>query len=177
MRPVDRGLDTELGEPKYARLEFERRWLVNRAARAALPEAFVTLIDDLYIAGTRLRLRQMRRAGLDETKWKLTKKYESDDPSARPIVTAYLTDSEYVLLRTLPGKTLRKRRVHFEHEGRWWSLDLFEDQLAGLEMIECEAEDRAALASLNPPDWVLREVTDLPHWQGGALAANGTPED
>jgi CYTH domain-containing protein len=177
VRPVDRGLDTELDQPKYARLEFERRWLVDRAARPALSDAFVTLIDDLYIAGTRLRLRQMRRPDLAETKWKLTKKYECDEPCARPIVSAYLTESEYELLRTLPGDELCKRRLHFEHEGRWWSLDLFEGPLAGLEIVECEAEDRTALAELSPPDWVLREVTDLPHWQGGALAANGIPED
>ncbi|MCA1661848.1 MAG: hypothetical protein LC648_06685 [Novosphingobium sp.] len=177
MIPVDRGLDAELGDPKHARLELERRWLVNTAARPPLPDAFVTEIDDLYIAGTRLRLRQMRRTVPAETKWKLTKKYQCDDPCARPIVTAYLTASEYALLRALPGHELRKRRLHFEHEGRWWSLDLFGGPLAGLEIVECEAEDRTALAALSPRDWVLREVTQLAQWQCGALAVNGIPED
>jgi CYTH domain-containing protein len=55
---------------------------------------------------------------------------------------------------------------------------VFEGPLEGLEMIECEAEDEAALASLAPPDWALREVTRLPQWQCGALARAGMiPED
>ena len=177
MIPVDRGLDTEMGEPKYARIERERRWLVDAAARPDLEDVYVTHIADRYIAGTRMRLRRMHRADLGEIKWKLTKKYECADPQARPIVTTYLTEPEYALLRGLPARDLIKRRLHFRHRGEYWSLDVFEGALTGLELIECEAPDEAALARLEPPDWVLREVTDLPHWQGGALAANGIPEE
>ena len=177
MTPVNRGLDTELGEPKYARIERERRWLVDVAARPGVDDGFVTHIADRYIDGTRMRLRRMERPDLGETKWKLTKKYECADPKARPIVTTYLTEPEYVLLSALPARELVKRRLHLVHRGEYWSLDVFEGALAGLELVECEAPDEAALAGLQPPDWVLREVTDLPHWQGGALAANGIPED
>ena len=177
MTPVNRGLDTEIGDPKYARLERERRWLVDTAARPALPDAFLTCVDDRYIEGTRMRLRQMRRPDLGETKWKLTKKYECADPSVRPIVTAYLTEPEYQRLSSLPANELAKRRFHFIHEDRYWSLDCFDGLLAGLEIVECEAADDAELAALTPPDWVLREVTDLAQWQCGALAACGMPED
>ena len=52
--------------------------------------------------GTRLRLRRMTRPAIGEVIWKLTKKYECDDPSARPIVTSYLTEAEYRVLRALP---------------------------------------------------------------------------
>ena len=177
MNPVDRGLDTELGEPKYARFELERRWLVDPAARPELADAFVTHIDDRYLDGTRMRLRRMRRPDLGETKWKLTKKYECDEARARPIVTTYLTVGEYDLLLALPGRDLAKRRLHFRHHGSWWSLDLFEGPLSGLEMLECEAGDRAELDALAPPDWVLREVTDWPQWQCGALARDGRPSE
>ena len=177
MIPHNRGPDSEMGEPKYARIERERRWLVDAAARPDLDGAFVTHIADRYIDGTRMRLRRMERPDLGETKWKLTKKYECADPQARPIVTTYLTESEYALLCALPARELVKRRLHFRHRGEFWSLDVFGGALAGLELAECEAPDEAALASLEPPDWVLHEVTDLPHWQGGALAANGIPED
>ena len=178
MIPLNRGLDTEMGEPKYARIERERRWLVDTAARPALPDAWVTQIDDRYLAGTRMRLRRMERTDLGETKWKLTKKYECADPSARPIVSVYLTEPEYGLLRSLPAHELVKRRLHFTHRGQLWSLDVFAGALAGLELVECEAPDEAALTRLQPPEWVLREITDLPHWQGGALAAaQAIPED
>nr|WP_166176523.1 hypothetical protein [Altererythrobacter segetis] len=175
---VNRGLDDETGEPRYARTEFERRWLVDPAARPALDGQWMTIIDDRYIDGTRMRLRRMTRPDLGEVKWKLTKKYECSDPSARPIVTSYLTEAEYDVLAALPARELTKRRYHLPLGGRYWSLDLFEGPLLGLEMIECEADDEAALAALVPPDWALHEVTHLPQWQCGALAsASAIPED
>ena len=170
MIPEIRGLDTETGEPKYARLELERRWLVDRAERPRLDGAFTTLIEDRYIDGTRMRLRRMSRPDLGETKWKLTKKYECDDPSARPIVTSYLTHSEYRLLRALPARELVKLRHHLELDGLWWSLDVFEGALAGLEVLEIEASDTGALAALVPPVWTTKEITHDPRYQCGSLA-------
>lgn len=173
----NRGLDEETGEPKYARIEWERRWLVGKG-RPSLDGQWMTIIDDRYIEGTRMRLRRMTRPDLREVKWKLTKKYECADPSARPIVTSYLTEAEYDLLRALPARELVKRRYHLPFDGRYWSLDVFEGPLRGLATIECEADDEAELAALVPPDWALREVTHLPQWQCGALAAAGAiPED
>jgi CYTH domain-containing protein len=168
--PEIRGLDTETGDPKYARTEFERRWGVDKAARPALDGAYMTLIEDRYVDGTRLRLRRMSRPDLGETKWKLTKKYACQDASARPIVTAYLTASEYEVLRALPARELVKRRYHLELDRRWWSLDVFEGALAGLELVEVEAEDESALAALVPPAWATKEVTHDPRFQGGSLA-------
>lgn len=170
---INRGLEEEMGEPKYARFELERRWLVDKDNRPPLDSHRMTLIEDRYIEGTRLRLRRMTRSGLDEVKWKLTKKYECSDPSARPIVTAYLIEAEYELLLALPAHPLTKRRYPLPFEGRYWSLDVFEGRLQGLETIECEADDEGALAALVPPDWALREVTHLPQWQCGSLAAAG----
>ncbi|THD36185.1 MAG: hypothetical protein E7773_09715 [Sphingomonas sp.] len=174
---VDRGIDEETGEPKYARVELERRWRIDPAVRPPLNDACVTIINDRYIDGTRLRLRRMYRPDLGETKWKLTKKYECAEARARPIVTAYLTEQEYDLLCVLPARPLAKRRHHVRWDGRWWSVDLFEGAFAGLELIEVEAEDRATLDALVPPGWAGREVTDDPRYQGGALAAQGLPED
>lgn len=177
MIPEIRGLDTETGEPKYARIEFERRWLVDRPARPSLDGARMTLIEDRYIDGTRMRLRRMSRPDLGETKWKLTKKYESDDPAARPIVTSYLTASEHALLTALPARELVKRRFHLPIGGVWWSLDVFEGALAGLELVEAEAADAAALAALVPPPWATKEVTHDARYQCGALAqTNAIPE-
>ena len=170
MIPEIRGLDTETGDPKYARIEFERRWLVDKAARPALDGTWTTRIEDRYIDGARLRLRRMSRPDLGETKWKLTKKYECADASARPIVTSYLTAPEYDLLRALPARELAKTRHHLEIGGHWWSLDLFEGALAGLELVESEAADAAALAALVPPPWATKEVTHDPRYQGGSLA-------
>ena len=172
---VDRGLDTEAGESKYARFELERRWLVDTAARAPLDGMTCTVIEDRYIAGTRLRLRRMTSG--QRTVLKLTKKYDTQRPEARPIVTTYLTEDEHALFAALPAHPMRKRRYHFPLEGRYWSLDLFEGRLKGLELIEVEAPDDAALATLVPPSWVTKEVTHDARYQCGALAqSNVSPE-
>jgi CYTH domain-containing protein len=175
MIPAIRGLDTETGDPKYARTEFERRWLVDKAERPALTGLWSTRIEDLYIDGTRVRLRRMSRPELGEIKFKLTKKYECADASARPIVTAYLTEAEYELLRVLPAHALVKTRYHISIDGHWWSLDVFD---SGLELVESEADDAAALAALVPPPWATTEVTHDPRYQGGSLArADAVPSN
>jgi len=165
---VDRGLDTEAGDPKYARFELERRWLVDRATRPSLDGLHPVLIEDRYLDGTRLRLRRMTRG--TRTVLKLTKKYDTDRSEARPIVTAYLTEAEHRVFADLPARAMRKRRYAFPIDGRTWSLDLFEGVLAGLELVEAEAADEAALAALVPPPWAAKEVTHDPRYQCGALA-------
>jgi CYTH domain-containing protein len=170
MIPENRGLDTETGEPKYARLELERRWLVDAAGRPDLEGAWQTRIEDRYIDGTRMRLRRMSRPDLGEVKFKLTKKYECDDPAVRPIVTSYLTGREYEVLRALPARELVKTRYHLPIDGRFWSLDLFDGPLAGLELVETEADDLTGLAALVPPPWAAKEVTHDARYQCGALA-------
>ena len=164
---VDRGLDTEMGDPKYARFELERRWLADPTARPVLDGASVTLIEDRYIEGTRLRLRRMTR-GL-RVVLKLTRKYETERPEARPVVTAYLTEVEYDVLAALPARALTKRRYQVPVDGISWSLDVFEDALTGLELFQIEAADEAALAALVPPPWATKEVTHDPRYQCGSL--------
>lgn len=172
---ADRGLDTETGDPKYARLELERRWLVDSAARPGLDDASVTLIEDRYIDGTRMRLRRMTRGA--RVVHKLTKKYDTDRPEARPVVTTYVTETEYAVFAALPARALRKCRYHLPVDGVFWSLDLFGGPLAGLELVEIEAADDAALAALVPPPWATKEVTHDPRYQCGSLVqALAVPE-
>jgi len=172
----DRGLDAELASLKYARPELERRWRVDPARRPPVEAFDFVDIDDRYLAGTRLRLRRMTRND-GWTACKLTKKYDSERPEARPIVTTYLTEAEYTLFAALPAHPMRKRRYHVPFAGRYWSLDLFAEPLEGLELIEVEAADEAALAALVPPSWVAKEVTHDARYQCGALAqSNIIPE-
>lgn len=170
---VDRDLEAELASLKYARPELERRWRVDPARRPSIDNlAFVT-IEDRYLTGTRMRLRRMMRSD-GWTAWKLTKKYETDRPEARPIVTAYLTEAEYALFADLPGIPLRKLRYHVAIDDRCWSLDRFEGPLTSLEVVEVEAADEAALAALVPPPWATKEITQDPRYQCGALAHTQT---
>ena len=77
-----RGLREEMSQPKYAHLERERRWLVDRQSRPSLEGCSMTIIEDRYISGTRMRLRRMTRPDVGRVVLKLTKKYETSAPSA-----------------------------------------------------------------------------------------------
>lgn len=162
--------------PKYAHIERERRWLVDPGRRPPLDDLPHILIEDLYIDGTRLRLRRMVD-GAAVTTCKLTKKYEAADPTARAIVTAYLTTDEYAVFARLPGRRIAKRRYAIECDGRRFSLDRFDGALAPLELLEIEWLDSAGLHAIAAPEWTRREVSHDPAYQGAALAAYGQPKE
>jgi CYTH domain-containing protein len=166
----------EAEAPKYAHLERERRWRVNPARRPSLPEASL-LVEDRYIDETRLRLRRVTEMATGRKALKLTKKYEADDPLARPIVTAYLTDAEYAVFESLPARGLAKQRYHVKEGEHGFILDCFLGPLAGLELTEIECADDAGLRALLPPLWAGREVSHDPRYQGGMLALHGLPEN
>ena len=165
--------EDEAGTPKYAHSEIERRWLVNVGEAERLGPDQPIAITDRYIRGTRMRLREMRRDS--QTVWKLTKKYECDDPLIRPIVTIYLTAAEFALLADLPADVLRKQRYRLPTGGVDYSLDRFEGTLGGLMLAELESADATWLRALPDPPWALRDITCEQRYQGGELAINGRP--
>lgn len=169
---VMRTLALEIASPKYAQIERERRWLVDPSRRPDLSQLPHILIEDRYIVGTRLRLRRTTSSATGVVTLKITKKYESDDPRARALVTTYLTVGEYDLFATLSACSLQKQRYSVDG----FSLDRFAGTLAGLELAERECPDDMTLRALAAPDWVLREVTHEDCYTGGALATNGYPE-
>lgn len=74
------------------------------------------------------------------------------------------------MLAVLPGWPLRKRRYTVGHEGRNFSVDVFEGPLAGL--VVCEAEDQSpeAIRRRVFPPWASREITADPFFSGANLA-------
>lgn len=159
----------EAAAPKYSHVERERRFLVDRARLPALRDAHV-LIEDRYLIGTRCRLRRMTDSVSGATAWKLAKKYEADDPLARPMVNAYLTVKEYAVFATLPARGIVKRRHRLVDDGTVFGIDVFEDGLAGLVLAEAEADDAASLVAIRPPVWAVCDVSTDPRFQGGELA-------
>ncbi len=160
----------EAATPKYALIERERRWLVDPGRRPPLGDLPAVRIEDLYIEGTRLRLRRMTDSTGLSTR-KLTKKYEAADPTSRAIVTAYLAEDEYAVFARLPGWRIVKRRYPVEWEGKRFSLDIFEGALAPLELLEIEWSDAAGLAAIIAPPWTAREISHDPAFEGGSLAS------
>lgn len=158
---------------KYAFVERERRWLCREFPRERVVSA--EAIVDLYVAGTRLRLREATPVGGGPVKRRLARKADVA-PDTRLITSIYLDAAEFELLKRLPGQMLRKTRHHLAPRELSPSVDVFEGSLAGLILAEMEFESDAAMAAFEAPDFAIREVTDDPRYCGGWLAANGLPE-
>jgi CYTH domain-containing protein len=175
MADIDPKLAAALGFPKlkYVFVERERRWLCDHlpTERVRRSEA----ITDLYVTGTRLRLREARPLGGGEPMRRLGRKADVD-ASTRLITSIYLTEPEFALLSDLPGRTLQKVRHHLEPiHGVEIAVDVFDGPLAGLILAEAEFDSDAAMAAFPTPDFALHEVTDDPRYDGGALIMSGLP--
>ncbi len=172
---IDQATAAALGWPKlkYAWIERERRWLCAAAPthRVVRSDAIV----DLYVTGTRLRLREATPLAGGPPMRRLGRKADVD-ASTRLLTSIYLSSEEFALLSSLPGRILRKTRHHIGLvAGVEMSVDVFEGDLAGLILAEAEFDDAASLAAYPAPDFALREVTDDPRYSGGRLVAEGLP--
>ena len=100
---------------KYACLEIERRYLLNK-----IPDDLFQnngwLITDHYFPTTRLRLRRMKSISGDETIYKLTQKYRSEIQNTHEttITNLYLTETEYKLPPTLRSKDDREKALSIQ---------------------------------------------------------------
>jgi CYTH domain-containing protein len=177
MSDVDQVTAAALGWPKakYAWIERERRWLcravpVERVLRSET-------IEDLYVAGTQLRLREATSLDDGMKMWRLGRKADVT-AAVRLLTSIYLAPEEFRLLSSLPGATLRKTRHYLGAVGgAEVSVDSFEGALGGLVLAEAEFEDSWSMAAYPMPDFAYREVTDDLRYTGGALVRDGLPAD
>jgi CYTH domain-containing protein len=159
-------------EAKYARIEWERRFLVGRFP----PDAHVTAVRriiDRYIEGTTLRLRgQTDSAG--NARFKLTQKLPRLEGGAQQglITTMYLTAAEYEVFASLPAREIAKTR----HSVPSFGVDVFEGELDGLVMAEAEFNSAAEATALALPSFVLHEVSSDVRFTGGRLATASRDE-
>jgi CYTH domain-containing protein len=180
MRPmdIDQQIASALGFPKpaFRSLERERRWLCREVPRERIRQT--ETIIDLYVTGTRLRLREARPIGGGPAKLRLSRKADVD-PRTRLITSIYLPEEEFaVLADSLPGHRITKLRHRLQSSPDVaLHIDEFHGAHAGLIMIEAEFNTLAMLAAFPMPDFASREVTDDPRFTGGWLVKNGLPKD
>ena len=151
---------------KYALVEVERRWLVEPATVGDLAEVPYRLIEDLYVSGSRLRLRKITEPG-GTMLFKFGKKYGKRSVLSEPITNLYLTEGEYLRLAGLVGIAASKRRYTIE-DG---SLDVYQRADSQLMIFEREFDDEAAAQRYRPPVFVTREITGDPAFSGHSLAS------
>jgi CYTH domain-containing protein len=156
---------------KYARIERERRFLLNEMPEPLTRASEHVQIWDNYITGTRLRLRKIRTPQTKEWRLKLTQKFAPApiDFSRTTITNTYLSAYEYEVLSVFEGNEIRKNRYPFEYEGRKYSIDVFLGALWGLILAETEFDTDEEMHAFEPPSFVAREVTDDETFTGGRL--------
>jgi len=152
-------------EHKYARIEWERRFLLDRFPGEAVVTR-VRRIRDRYIEGTTLRLREQSDTD-GRTFFKLTQKLPDKAAGARQglITTMYLTKDEFGVLAQLPAKVLTKAR----HSAPPFGIDVFDGVLSGLVLAEAEFDSAAEASALVLPSFILHEVSGDPTFTGGHL--------
>lgn len=154
------------GEGRYAHLEREQRWLLDRLPSGVTHER---VIVDHYWKGTTLRLRMIEDR--DVVLYKLGQKVRVDanSPELVKMTNIYLSESEFHALSVTPAAIISKSRWSATSNGVDYAIDEFKGRHAGLVLAEVE------LAENDPrtpqPDFALTEVTDDDEYSGGWLAA------
>ncbi|HEV3471250.1 MAG TPA: hypothetical protein VG148_18135 [Pyrinomonadaceae bacterium] len=159
-------------EPKYVRVERERRYLLRGLPEGVSPRDEHAQITDNYITNTRLRLRKSRWVPTGEWSLKLTQKHTPAPPDfARALITTlYLNRAEYEALSVFEANELRKNRYYLRHEGRLYSVDVFLGDLRGLILAETDFDTDAELDAFAPPPFAAADVTREELFTGGRLA-------
>jgi len=164
--------NTIVPESKYARVERERRYLLQDLPEGLSRADHHLQITDNYISGTRLRLRKVRDPKTNKWVVKFTQKFapDTDDLSRTTITNTYLNPIEADTLAIFEANEIRKNRYHFEFEGRQFSVDMFLGDLFGLVLAEVSFDNDDELENFSPPPFALAEVTNNELFSGGRLS-------
>jgi CYTH domain-containing protein len=163
---------------RYAKREYERRWLLRALPLSLDARRPWARITDHYLDGTRFRVRERRALETGDVVWKLTHKFpERDGANDRVVITNnYLTREEFDRFCRLPGRAVVKHRWILEDATGRYGIDAYLDALAGLITAEREFETHEGLLAAPPPPFDGIEVTDRIEFTGGALAGRSFDE-
>src|SRR6266852_9431929 len=164
-------LNTIVPDSKYARVERERRYLLQDLPEGLNRADHHFQITDNYITGTRLRIRKVRDPRTNKWTVKLTQKFAPNpgDFSRTIITNIYLNALEAETFAVFDANEIRKNRYTFEFEGRKFSVDMFLGDLFGLVLAEVSFETDEELDNFPKPPWALADVTNVPVFTGGRL--------
>ncbi len=164
--------NTIVPESKYARVERERRYLLQDLPEGLSRADAHSQITDSYITGTRLRIRKTRDPRTNKWVVKFTQKFapNPEDLSHTIITNLYLNAHEAEMLAVFEANEIRKNRYPFEFAERKFSVDMFLGDLFGLVLAEVSFETDEELDSFPKPPFALADVTNNPLFTGGRLS-------
>ena len=165
-------LNTIVPESKYARIERERRYLLQDLPEGLTRADHHLQITDNYVTGTRLRIRKVRDPKTNKWIVKFTQKFapNPEDLSRTMITNTYLNATEAETLAIFEANEIRKNRYYFEFEGRKFSIDMFLGDLFGLVLAEVSFETDEELDSFPKPPFAIADVTNNEIFSGGKLS-------
>ena len=158
-------------ESKYARVERERRYLLQDLPEGLTRASPHLQITDNYITGTRLRLRKVRDPQTNKWTVKFTQKFAPEPHYyARTIITnIYLNALEAEQFAMFDANEIRKNRYLFDFEGRRFSVDMFLGDLFGLVLAEVGFDNDEELEFYPKPSFAIADVTNNELFTGGRL--------
>jgi CYTH domain-containing protein len=158
-------------ESKYARVERERRYLLQDLPVGLTRASPHLQITDNYITGTRLRIRKMREPRTNKWTVKFTQKFAPNpqDFSRTIITNVYLNALEAESFAMFDANEIRKNRYPFDFEGRRFSVDMFLGDLFGLVLAEVGFETDEELDNFPKPAFAIADVTENELFTGGKL--------
>src|ERR1043166_6703287 len=164
--------NTVVPESKYARVERERRYLLEDRPEGLARADDHLQITDNYITGTRLRIPKVRDPRTNKWVVKFTQKFARDpnDLSRTVITNLYLNATEAELLSIFAANEIRKNRYYLDVDGRRFSIDMFLGDLFGLVLAEVGFETDEELDNFPPPPFAIADVTNLEIFSGGKLS-------
>jgi adenylate cyclase len=149
-------------------IELERTYLAKY-----LPEGLKDCpnkeIKDIYIPeGMEHPVLRIRKRG---DKYEITKKtpVKGTDSSEQYEHTIILTPDEFSALEKVKGKVVRKIRYYYNYNGVQAEVDVFQDDLAGLVLVDFEFKEVSDKNNFEIPDFCLVDVTQDKHFAGGML--------
>ncbi|MEI6479922.1 MAG: hypothetical protein WCO12_00145 [bacterium] len=149
-------------------IELEKTYLLKY-----FPEGFEKCISkeikDIYIPKESehsvLRIRQ------NGDKFEITKKQPTQgvDSSEQYEHTISLTKEEFAALEQVQGKKVRKIRYYYDHSGTKAEIDVFQDDLAGLVLVDFEFSNKEDKDNFKMPQFCLADITQDKSFAGGML--------
>jgi len=165
-------LNTIVPESRYARIERERRYLLQDLPEGLTRADHHLQITDNYLTGTRLRIRKVRDPKTNKWIVKFTQKFAPNpaDLSRTIITNTYLNALEAETLAVFEANEIRKNRYPFEFAGRQFSIDMFLGDLFGLVLAEVSFDTDEELDSFPLPPFAMADVTNHELFSGGKLS-------
>jgi CYTH domain-containing protein len=150
---------------------FQRRFLIETLPEPLTAASGHLQILDRYIAGTRLRLRQIRIPETNEHTRILQQRIVMPNEIEIKSAEIHLDETEYIVFESLGRREVRKNRYFHEFDRVPLIFDVFLGPLHGLKLAVAEFDTRHEAEAMTAPVFSVREVTHFPVFMGEMLAA------